>query len=183
MLSEINIRAKRTRHCPYSIAPPGFAIRNFCSHVVSLLFLSPAVREPEGIPSCSISSIFSPPRTTEGQTIVNPLSPSGSFARSPIHLFRRVSTLSIDRYYYRTRFSKLLPLLTLWRFPQEENWVVSGEAKADSLSRKSSEDYVTASSFTRRKPTSGKRFLSVIFNNFDLSPGFYGNSPSFRASR
>lgn len=102
--------------------------------------------------------------------------------RSPIRLCRRVSALSIDRYYYRAHFPELLPL-SLRRFPQEENWVVSGKAKASSLSRKSPKDYVTAGSFTRREPFREKRFPSVIFNNFDLSPGFYGDSWIFSACR
>lgn len=57
-------------------------MRHFCSHKVPLLFppvrsLSFAESDPEGIPSCSISSIFfSTANATEGQTIVNPLRPT-----------------------------------------------------------------------------------------------------------
>lgn len=52
-----------------------FAI-HFCSHKVPLLFpsirsLSFAESDPEGIPSCSISSIFSTANATEGQTIAS----------------------------------------------------------------------------------------------------------------
>lgn len=59
-----------------------FAIRRFCSHKVPLLFppvrsLSFAESDPEGIPSCSISSIFFHRRNaTEGQTIISPLRPT-----------------------------------------------------------------------------------------------------------